>query len=92
LRTAADILRLGTDVVVFPAEDGGYVLIGMREPEPALFSDMPWGTSDVMEETRRRLRRCSLTWQQPITLWDVDLAEDVERMQRLGLHEQGKTA
>ena len=90
LRTAADILRLGTDVVVFPAEDGGYVLIGMREPEPALFSDMPWGTSGVMEETRRRLRRCDLTWQQPFTLWDVDLPEDVERMQRLGLHDSGE--
>ena len=84
---AADILCRGTDVVVFPAEDGGYVLIGMREPAPALFCDMPWGTSGLMEETRQRLRKCGLTWQQPIILWDVDLAEDVERMHRLGLHE-----
>ena len=57
LRTAADILRGGTDAVVIPAEDGGYVLIGMRAPEPALFSDMRWSTPDVMDETRRRLRR-----------------------------------
>jgi rSAM/selenodomain-associated transferase 1 len=85
LRRAADILRLGTDVVVFPAEDGGYVLIGMREPQPALFSGLHWGTADVMEETRRRLRRRRLSWQQPVTLWDVDLPEDLERLRRLGL-------
>ena len=37
LREAAQILRGGTDVVVGPAEDGGYVLIGMRAPQPVLF-------------------------------------------------------
>ena len=37
LRTAAEILRNRADVVVIPAEDGGYALIGMRTPEPALF-------------------------------------------------------
>ena len=55
LRAAADMLRDGTDAVAIPAEDGGYALIGMRSPEPALFSDMRWSTPDVMGETRRRL-------------------------------------
>jgi rSAM/selenodomain-associated transferase 1 len=87
LRMAADILREGADVVVIPAEDGGYALIGMRTPERALFSDMPWSTPGVMEETRRRLGELALTWQEPVTLWDVDVPEDLERLHEIGLHE-----
>ena len=85
LRTAANVLRGGTDAVVFPAEDGGYVLIGTRRPQPALFTAMHWSTPGVMEEARRRLRQLGLTWQEPVTLWDVDLPEDVERLRRIGL-------
>ncbi len=85
LRAAADVLRNGTDVVVFPAEDGGYVLIGMRVPAPALFSDMLWSTPDVMAQTRHRLRRLGLSWQEPFTLWDMDMPEDLDRLHEIGL-------
>jgi hypothetical protein len=85
LRAAAEALASGVDAVVVPVEDGGYALIGMRDPQPALFADMPWSTAGVMAETRRRLTRLSLSWREPARLWDVDLPEDVERMQREGL-------
>jgi uncharacterized protein len=87
LRAAADVLRDRAPAVVIPAEDGGYALIGMRTPEPALFSDMPWSTPIVMDETRRRLRTLGLTWHEPATLWDVDLPRDLERMRGIGLHD-----
>ncbi len=87
LRAAADVLRGGTDVVVFPAEDGGYVLIGMRKPEPSLFADMSWSTADVMAETRRRLKERGLSWHEPVTLWDVDEPADLERLRASGLHD-----
>jgi hypothetical protein len=85
LRDAAGALASGVDAVVVPVEDGGYALIGMREPQPALFADMPWSTPGVMAETRRRLTRLSLTWREPARLWDVDLPADVERLKREGL-------
>jgi rSAM/selenodomain-associated transferase 1 len=85
LAAAAEALAGGVDAVVVPVEDGGYALIGMREPQPALFADMPWSTAGVMAETRRRLTRLSLSWREPARLWDVDLPEDVERMKREGL-------
>jgi rSAM/selenodomain-associated transferase 1 len=85
LRLAADVLRGGSDAVVVPAEDGGYVLIGMRTPLPALFAGMDWGTAAVMAETRRRLRYHRLTWQEPVTLWDVDVPDDLPRLRGLGL-------
>jgi rSAM/selenodomain-associated transferase 1 len=87
IRTTANILCAGADAVVIPADDGGYVLIGMRQAQPALFSDMRWSTCDVMDETRRRLRQVGLTWQEPVTLWDVDVASDLERLHSIGLQD-----
>jgi rSAM/selenodomain-associated transferase 1 len=85
LQDAAEILRSGTDVVILPAEDGGYVLIGMRKPRPELFADMSWSTAGVMAETRRRLTRLGLSSQEPATLWDVDRPADLERLRAVGL-------
>jgi len=85
LRAAADVLRGGTDVVVLPAEDGGYVLIGTRLPRSALFSDMRWSTPQVMADTRQRLRALALTWRELTTLWDVDVPEDLRRLEEIDL-------
>jgi hypothetical protein len=74
LRTAAEVLRRGVDVVVCA-----------RRPEDALFADMTWSTPQVMDETRRRLRQAGLTWQEPVTLWDVDRPEDLDRLRACGL-------
>ena len=85
LRIAADDLRAGVDVVILPVEDGGYALIGMRRPQPALFSAMPWSTVTVLAETRRRLTRLGLAWRELTRLWDVDVPDDLERLRRAGL-------
>jgi rSAM/selenodomain-associated transferase 1 len=84
LRHAADVLRGGTEVVVGPAADGGYVLIGARKPEPALFDGMSWSTATVMEETRRRLQSYGLTWKEPFGLWDIDRPADLDRLRAAG--------
>jgi len=85
LRQAADVLRAGTDVVVIPAEDGGYVLIGSRRPQPELFTGMMWSTDEVMAQTRRRLAHGGLTWRELAPLWDVDRPEDLARLRAAGL-------
>lgn len=69
------------DAVLGPAEDGGYVLIGMNRVHPLLFSDMPWGTDRVAEETRRRLLRLGWTWREHQVLWDVDRPADLLRLE-----------
>jgi hypothetical protein len=81
LHLAAATLR-NYDVVVIPADDGGYVLIGLRQPHAALFSGIEWGTATVMDETRRRLQSLTLSWRELLTLWDVDTPHDLERLQR----------
>lgn len=79
LRTAAASLPRH-DAVVFPAEDGGYVLIGMRRPHPAMFTGIDWGSDRVMAQTRKRLTEYSLSWVEPVTLWDVDRPADLARL------------
>ncbi len=82
LRGAANALREGNDVVIIPAEDGGYVLIGTRVPQPVIFAGIAWGTGSVLADTRTRIieQRLMLTEQPP--LWDVDTEADLARLER----------
>lgn len=84
LRRAASALGGGQDAVFIPVEDGGYVLVGMRRPVASLFTDMVWGVSTVMAETRRRLAAAGLTWRELEPLWDVDTPADLARLSQLG--------
>ena len=67
------------DVVVGPAEDGGYVLIGLKRAEPALFRDIDWGTDKVLEQTLRAASQAQRNVAMLDTLWDVDRPEDWQR-------------
>jgi uncharacterized protein len=78
LRQAADALS-GQDLVLGPTVDGGYYLIGMRGRQPGLFSDMPWSTSAVFEETMKRVQALGLTVEKLPRLYDVDTADDLRR-------------
>ena len=83
LREAARALIDGDDAAFYPAEDGGYALVGLRAPQPALFADMPWSTSRVMSETRARAHAQGLRVREFETLWDVDLPAQLERLEAL---------
>jgi len=84
LEAAARALR-EKDAVFVPAEDGGYVLVGLARPLPGVFDDIPWGTAAVMARTRERLRAAGASWTELPPLWDVDRPEDYARLQREGL-------
>ena len=73
------------DVVIQPAEDGGFVLIGLAAPVPQLFEGIAWGESVVMSQTRARLARIGVRWRELAILWDVDRPEDYARLQQEGL-------
>lgn len=65
------------DAVLIPVADGGYVLLGLRAPCPALFRDMAWSTPAVAAETLRRLAGLGLrVWIGP-TLNDIDEPADL---------------
>lgn len=83
LRAAAQALIAGDDAVFHPTEDGGYALIGLRVPQPTLFAEMPWSTPRVMPETRGRAHAQGLRVREFETLWDVDLPEQLDRLEAL---------
>jgi uncharacterized protein len=85
LRVAARVLVDGIDAVIIPVDDGGYGLIGMQRPQPALFEGITWSTPSVMAETRRCLSRLGLSWREPARLWDVDRPADLDRLASAGL-------
>src|SRR5207245_11114496 len=49
------------DIVLGPASDGGYWLIGLRQLQPALLQNIPWSTENVFPETMKRVQKCGLS-------------------------------
>ena len=70
--------RLGeNDLVLGPASDGGYYLIGLRSPAPSLFDGIPWGTGEVLLATLRVAEAAGLSVTLLPRLPDVDCPEDL---------------
>ncbi|MBI5800511.1 MAG: TIGR04282 family arsenosugar biosynthesis glycosyltransferase [Verrucomicrobia bacterium] len=81
----------GHDVVLGPALDGGYWLIGLRAPQPNLFTGMPWSTDAVFGETTRRARESGLRIATLRELSDVDTVADWERWVKRAVREINPT-
>jgi hypothetical protein len=78
LRQAFDELDRN-DVVVIPAEDGGYVLIGLRAPQPQVFENIQWGGPTVLQATRARIEASGLGAAYLPPLPDLDTPADLAR-------------
>ena len=77
-RTAAKAL-LTHDAVIGPATDGGYWLIGLNAPCPALFEEIEWSTGGVLQSTLAKADEAGLSVQLLRELADVDTGADWER-------------
>ena len=86
LRAAAAALHVGANTgtgagtVFIPAEDGGYVLVGLSQPQPGLFHGIDWSTERVMEQSRQRARAMGVALCELAPLWDVDTPDDLARL------------
>ncbi|MCD6390032.1 MAG: TIGR04282 family arsenosugar biosynthesis glycosyltransferase [Desulfobulbaceae bacterium] len=65
------------DLVLGPALDGGYYLIGLKKEDPALFSQIPWGLDQVLNQTLKRAEKLGLSVHLLEPLADVDRPEDL---------------
>src|SRR5439155_9629378 len=76
-------LTHGADVVLGPAADGGYYLIGLRGPAPGLFAGIAWGTAGVLEATLARAAAAGLAVHLLSPSFDVDQLADLSRLRAL---------
>jgi len=65
------------DIVLGPATDGGYYLLGMKQLHSSLFRDKAWSTASVFSETLAAIKHENLTYTLLPVLSDIDRAEDV---------------
>ena len=70
-------------VVLGPSADGGYYLVGMNRPTPEIFANMTWSHDRVFVDTTARLDALNLHYDVLPTWFDVDVAEDFQRLWQL---------
>ncbi|ESA36786.1 hypothetical protein N836_05985 [Leptolyngbya sp. Heron Island J] len=71
------------DVVLGPAADGGYYLIGLSRPQAQLFENIPWGTGEVFERTVAIATQLNLSIATLEQLRDVDRPEDLALLKQM---------
>ncbi len=81
----ADELLGHTDVVLGPATDGGYYLIGLRRPEPRLFAGIEWSTATVLATTLARIQECGLSYAL------LEEKDDIDDLAALRGHQANRT-
>ena len=82
LDEALSILQDNKDMVLTPAEDGGYALIGLKQLYESLFHDIPWGTENVLDNTREQIEKLKLDCVETEVHWDVDRPADISRLKK----------
>jgi len=76
LRAAVDATRRG-GIVLSPARDGGYTLIGLPRPHERLFADIPWSTSRVHQATVERAAEIGVPVVNVPGWYDIDDADSL---------------
>jgi rSAM/selenodomain-associated transferase 1 len=82
VQDAHDALARGHDLAIGPSHDGGYYLIGMRQPHLGVFDRIDWSTSRVYAQTMERAATLGLRVHTVQQWYDVDEPEDLDRLQR----------
>lgn len=80
------------DLVLGPTADGGYYLIGLKEPCSFLFQEISWSTVDVLRQTLERARQRGLKIATLPTLFDVDTISDLRKLAGLSVENGAKAS
>lgn len=82
LESALNLLNTH-DLVLGPANDGGYYLVGLKAPQPELFRNIAWGTDRVLDRTVHAASSLGMTLTFVPALDDVDRPEDLQKLASL---------
>ena len=78
----AYLLLEDSDIVIGPAKDGGYYLLGMKSPHSCLFKNISWSTSQVLKQTLSICESHHLSYSLLPTLTDIDVENDLSFEQK----------
>jgi len=78
LLDAKHYLNFGYDAVIGPAQDGGYVLIGMKNANKKIFENITWGKNNVLIDTLNNFEKLNFKYKKLSTLHDIDTKEDLK--------------
>ncbi|MGH7767091.1 MAG: TIGR04282 family arsenosugar biosynthesis glycosyltransferase [Candidatus Binatia bacterium] len=73
----------GTEIVLGPARDGGYYLIGLRRPIAELFQGITWGGEEVLTDTAQKIARLGLRCHLLPMWFDIDTAQDLRDLEAM---------
>jgi rSAM/selenodomain-associated transferase 1 len=79
IKQSIEELKAGMSVVFVPAEDGGYVLVGLQQAYDFLFKDISWGSAEVMQQSCDILLSNDIAFTELHSCWDIDRIEDYQR-------------
>ncbi len=68
------------DVATIPCRDGGYVVVGLRQPTTELFAGIPWSTSGVLQATRQACQSLGLSYVETEEWYDLDEIDDLRQL------------
>lgn len=74
-----------SDIAIGPAEDGGYYLIGMKEPVHTCFENISWGSNQVLGQTMKSMEHAQKTCSLLPELRDLDTLDDLEYFESIGI-------
>lgn len=80
VESAFDALAGGAAATIAPADDGGYVLLGLRRSQPELLDGIPWGGPGVLAATRRAAARAGIALVELPGWYDIDDAGGLQRL------------
>jgi len=79
ITSVIETLHESESVVFVPAEDGGYVLVGLDKAYRFLFNNIRWGSDGVMRQSRETLQKNNVNFTELAECWDVDNIKDYQR-------------
>ena len=85
IKNAFQALKNRNDIVIGPTNDGGYALIGMRKPHPALFKNIPWSTPEVISKTIDVIHKERKKYTLLPEVIDIDDYNDLVKIHQKGL-------
>lgn len=79
---AFEAIEDGSEIVISPAKDGGYGLIGTSMVPVNIFTGITWGTESVFNELKSNIDKSRLNWDLLPAVWDLDRPEDLANLEK----------